>query len=94
MERGGRPPPMTTWHHLALRMVVPAGRLTQQRPGNDPTRGSPCGGRDARGIHTLTRTHLVVWEPKVSSGKAVLHLWLPIYVCNSSSKRLIDFLEV
>ena len=36
----------------------------------------------------------MVWEPKVSSGKAVLHLWLPIYVCNSSSKRLIDFLGV
>ena len=76
MERGGRPPPMTTWHHLALRMVVP-GRLTQQRPGNDPTRGSPWGGRDARCIYTLTRTHPEVWEAKVWSGGAVLYLWLP-----------------
>ena len=26
MERGGRSPPMTTWHHLALRMV-PRGEI-------------------------------------------------------------------
>ena len=50
------------------------GGPTQQRPVNDPPRGSPCGGRDARGIHTLTRTHPEVWEAKVWSGGAVLQL--------------------
>ena len=33
MERGGRPPPMTTWHHLALRMVT-RGEIDTAEGGN------------------------------------------------------------